>query len=71
MNNSEILIKLLNRLNLSQSYVADKMNMHKQQFSDKLKRNSFKEEELIEIGNIVGAKYIVTKKFVLENEEIF
>ncbi len=48
---------------MNQSEIAQAMGMTKQGFHSKIKRNSFKDEELTRIAEIIGAEYVARFRF--------
>ncbi|MGN0788645.1 MAG: helix-turn-helix transcriptional regulator [Christensenellales bacterium] len=54
---------LLSYRNMSQSQLADKMNISRQKLCNKFKRNNFSEDELILIAKILDCTYYTTFEF--------
>ncbi len=48
---------------MTQADIAKAMGVTKQGFHSKLKRNSFKDEELTRIAEVIGAEYVARFRF--------
>jgi len=67
MNISEQIRMLCGRLNISQAELARRMGQAPQNFSQKMKRESFTVEELEKVAEAAGASFV--RKFVFSNGE--
>ncbi len=68
MTTSDQIRVLCVRLGISLSELAGKIDQTPQNFNAKLKRNTIKQEELIQIAKELGITY--EQRFILQNGEI-
>ena len=63
MNNAErIRIAMVKRGNIKEAELARKLNIFPQSLNTRLKKNNFKEEELVKIAEALDCTYISTFK---------